>query len=193
MAIEAYPLCWPVGWTRKKHPETSRFKVQYFARVRDELIREIELLRGTNIVLSSNLTLRRDGLPMANQRQPDDKGVAVYFTRSGKQVAMACDRWDKVGDNIRALQLSIAAIRGIERWGCSEFMERSFTGFDALPEARQRDWWEVLGVEQGSSSETVRARYRQLARRAHPDTNGGDGTWMAEINAAFACWEQSVK
>ena len=35
---------------------------------------------------------------------------------------------------------------------------------------------EILGIEEAASPERVRARYRELARRYHPDANGGDAT-----------------
>lgn len=192
MSIEAFPLHWPVGWKRTKNQSTSGFQVQSFGRVRDELYRELRLMGAKSVVLSSNVSLRLDGIPRAGQPEPSDSGVAVYFTHKGKSISMACDRWKKVGDNVRALQKSIDAIRGIDRWGCSEFLDRSFTGFEALPEAGKKEWWEVLSVPKGSGPNTVRNKYRELARAAHPDLNGGDGAWMAEINQAFSYWEQNV-
>ena len=38
------------------------------------------------------------------------------------------------------------------------------------------DPYEVLGIERTASAKNVRSRYRVLARRYHPDVNGGDGT-----------------
>ena len=46
---------------------------------------------------------------------------------------------------------------------------------------------EILGIEQSASPERVRSRYRELARRYHPDANGGDATaaWVFKsINEA---------
>lgn len=73
-----FPLSWPAGRARTRSPARSKFKVQSFARVRDELLNELKLLGAKQIVLSSNLKLRRqDGLPLANQANPADPGVAV--------------------------------------------------------------------------------------------------------------------
>lgn len=123
-----FPLTWPQGWPRSKGAQSSSFKAT-FTSIRDGLFRQINLLGGTHIVLSSNIPLRLDGLPRAGQPQPQDKGVAVYFLRRGKQMVFACDRWDKVEDNMRAIEKTIEAVRGIDRWGASEMMERAFTAF----------------------------------------------------------------
>lgn len=112
--VEAYPLAWPQGWPRTRHPQSARFDASFTA-ARDGLFREIKLLGGTYVVLSSNLSLRRDGIPLAGQRQPTDKGVAVYFMRRGKQMAFSCDRWDKIEDNTRAVAKTIEAVRPSDR------------------------------------------------------------------------------
>ena len=132
-------------------------------------------------VISANLTLRNDGLPYANQRQPDDPGVALYFERRGKQLVFACDRWAKVEHNMRAIVLTIEALRGIERWGSADMMDQAFTGFQALP-APER-WWQVLGVTESASAGEIDVAYRRLAREAHPDRGGSDAA-MARLNAA---------
>ena len=178
---EAFPLHWPAGWPRTRSPQPSRFDVSSFAVVRDNLFREINLLGGTHIVLSTNVPLRQDGIPYANMRQPQDRGVAVYFLRRGKQMVFACDRWAKIEDNMRAIEKTIEAVRGIDRWGASEMLERAVQAFEALP--APSSCWDVLGVRPGASRSEVEAAYRMEARRAHPDT-GGSNAAMAELNRA---------
>ena len=146
------------------------------------------MLGGINPILSTNIPLRRDGLPYANHRQPDDKGVAVYFTYKGRQMCFACDKWDKVEDNIQAVRKTIEALRGIARWGTGDMMERAFTGFEALPAPGQRakrPWWQVLGVHQDATPEEIKAAYRRQAMACHPD-HGGNEALMAEVNAAYS-------
>lgn len=111
-AAEAYPLAWPAGWPRARRKSSAAFNLS-FAKGRDELMRELRLMGARYPVLSSNVPLRRDGLPYAAQREPDDPGVAVYFMWQGKQMTFACDRWDKVKDNVRAIGKTIEALRGV--------------------------------------------------------------------------------
>lgn len=182
----AFPLSWPAGWKRSTFPKRSKFKTN-FTSARNGLLKQIKMLNGSHVVLSSDVPLRNDGLPRAGQPQPRDKGVAVYFLRNGRQMSFACDRWDKVEDNIRAIEKTIENLRGIERWGASEMMERAFTSFESLPPPRdrraRRPWWEVLNVNRSCSRASVHDAYRHRAQKLHPDV-GGNTEDMAELNAA---------
>ena len=48
----------------------------------------------------------------------------------------------------------------------------------------------VLGVTRRSSQGDVRRAYRDLLRRFHPDTNGGDRTAEERLRAVQAAYEQ---
>lgn len=188
MTIDAYPLNWPSGWPRAKSRDRSRFKTT-FETARKELFRELGLMGvgDCNIILSTNLPLRRDGLPYSGQKPANgDVGVAVYFLRNKKQFVFACDRWDRIEDNMRAIQHSIAAIRGIERWGASDMLERAFTGFTALPapESSKTSWWDVLGVARHSDIEFIEGVYRTKMKKAHPDL-GGSHEAAQRLNVAM--------
>lgn len=181
--VEAFPLAWPEGWKRARRREQSRFRTE-FTKARDFLFAEIGRMGGSRTVLSTNLPLRRDGLPYANQPNPQDSGVAVYFRYHEKSMVFACDRFTKVGDNIYAIGLTIEALRGIERWGASDMMERAFSGFKALSSETKKSWSEVLNLTGHSATrEQIEAQYRILARTRHPDA-GGSNQEMAELNQA---------
>ena len=136
---------------------------------------------GINPVISTNVKLRRDGLPYAGQREPDDKAVAVYFTYNRVPMCFACDQWDRLKDNMQAIHKTIEALRGIERWGSGDMMQQAFQGFVALPApAKPHD---VLGVPIGASEADIVAAWRERAKRCHPD-NGGDADEFQRITAA---------
>jgi hypothetical protein len=202
MTAEAYPLAWPAGRARTDPYRRERAKFDAsFARARDNLVREVELLCGggsrhwiggsVHLVISTNIALRRDGLPLASQRQPDDPGVAVYFLYRKRQMSFACDRWQKIEHNMQAIAKTIEALRGIARWGTGDMLEAAFTGFTALPpppaegplqQPRLRHWRDVFGTAV-KTREQLQEVYRRLASAHHPD-RGGDQAKMAELNDA---------
>jgi len=191
MTAEAYPLQWPDGVPRTQRRQEAAFGNHGFGRVRDDLLAELRRMGAQHIVLSTNVQLRLDGLPYATFRNPDDPGVAVYFLRKGQQLSMACDRWRKIEHNLRALTLTVAALRGLDRWGSSDLVNRAFAGFAALPPS-SADWRSVFGMgSQPLTLSAVRARYRELAMNAHPDRGGSDAQ-MARLNEAMAAAEESL-
>lgn len=184
--ISRYPLYWPAGRVRTANRQRPKFQAKSFAAVRDGLLNELKLLKATGVILSTNVELRRDGLPLAGQRNPSDPGVAVYFSRKGRDLAFACDRWVNVEENMRAIADAIECIRTIERRGTGEMVDAAFTGFAALPPgSSSRNWWEVLGLSNPNTDpQLVQTIYRKLALEHHPD-RGGDHVRMAEINDAY--------
>lgn len=208
LPAEALPLYWPEGWPRTPALKRRRavFKTSLGSAIAD-LAREVNLLAaGGAMVVSSNLRTRRDGLPYASEPEPDDPGVAVYWfdARSKEQRVIACDRWDRVRDNMHALELSIAALRGLSRWGASEIVSRAFTGFKALPAGAAppaptvRPWRDVLGMPPTDGLEApivldiARGIHRRLAQSYHPD-RGGSTAAMAELNAALDAAETELR
>lgn len=178
----AYPLTWPANRPRTAgYREYARFK----STVGKELIRvrnEVRLLGGSGLIISSNLELRLDGEPKASSRVPTDPGVAVYFNLRKLPMCFACDRWNKVEDNVRAITLTIEALRGIERWGSGQMVRQAFTGFTALPAPEQP--FQVLGVRAAATEDEIMSAYRGLISKHHPDKPGGDHDTMVRLNAA---------
>jgi hypothetical protein len=205
--ISRNPLQWPIGWPRTPSHKVSRSPFSkprregdgapsYVCRTRwtvyaalEEVKRQLKLLGvdQRQIVFSSNMPQRQDGLPISKAAEPRDSGVAVYFVLKNEPHALACDRWDRVGDNLRAIGLHIDAIRGMDRWGVGSIAQ-AFAGYGVKQLAEmgaRKAWWEVLGMkEQPTSSTAVQERFHQLALKHHPD-RGGHGNQMAEISAAY--------
>lgn len=184
MNVEAYPLYWPSGWKRtppSKQWENRRFRRALIPNVR-AIEKEIWRLGGDRLIISTNIPLTRLGLPCANVRQPEDRGVAVYFRYKAKNMCFACDSYHLVEENLRAIGKTIEALRGIERWGASDMMERAFRGFAALSAAP--DWRITLELGPDATLADIEAAFKRLAKLHHPDMEGGDHTRFVEINAA---------
>lgn len=191
MSVTAHPLQWPTGWPRTPDPKRSRARfhrreerrTEYgsyrtkalttVSNARDEVFEELRRLGARNVVISTNIELRRDGLPYSGRKDPDDPGVAVYFTLDGKERCIPCDKWNRVADNLTAVARTIDALRGVERWGAKSMVDAAFSGFKALPEsAGGTPWWDTLGVPSYASSEEIRAAYKRRAMETHPDRGG---------------------
>lgn len=189
--MDAFPLQWPIGRERTA-PSSRRFgqlNKMPGGRIRQLLYDELRKMNVTNTVISSNLAVRKDGLPYAGQRSPEDPGVVLYFTRKGIDIAISCDAWATLDANLRAIGLTIEAIRGMERWGTEEMIDRAFTGFKALPAyiitpPPARHWYDVLGVQPNSTKHEIKTAYRNLAQAHHPD-NGGNEDYFVELTKAY--------
>lgn len=198
MSATAHPLQWPAGWPRT--PNTKRQRARFYrsrsevrsygtyrtksettlASARDQVFAELRRLGAKHVVISSDVALRLDGIPYSGRRDPDDSGVAVYFTLDGRERCIPCDKWDRVADNLTAVARTIEALRGIERWGAKAMVDAAFAGFKALPEtAGGTPWWETLSVEPSANEDEIRAAYKRRAMETHPDRGGAPGLFVA--------------
>jgi hypothetical protein len=182
--IEAYPLYWPEDRKRTKYREDSRFKTGFGA-ARNFLVAEIQRMGGSSVIISSNVPLRNDGLPRANQPEPSDPGVAVYFKYQKKDMVFACDKYRYTRDNVYAIAKTIEAMRGIERWGSSDMMERAFRGFTALPQHASQTWRYHLGFgeEQPVTVTEIDSAFRELVKKHHPDVGGNADVFQQIVSA----------
>lgn len=201
--ISNFPLQWPTGRVRTKYRATAKFSVRWqnehghwctgkltIAAALERLRAELRLLRADQVVISTNLRPRLDGLPISKQAEPADPGVAVYFQLRREPMVLSCDRWNRVADNIAAIASHVEAVRGQTRWGVAEDVRQMLVGFRALAAVPQ--WWQVLGLEEpASNADAIRERVRLLAVEHHPD-RGGDARRMAEINEAAATGLRAV-
>jgi hypothetical protein len=186
-AAVAYPLVWPHGWPRTTTPQiNTKFAARSVHAAHAELAVELGRLGATDMLISSNVTLGNDS--------PKDRGICVYFFFKGKNYALPCDRWTAVQDNLWALAKHIEALRGQERWGVGT-LDRAFAGYLAIGngEPNPEEWWTVLGVPRSATTQQLSDGYREAARKAHPDMNGGSDKQMVLINAAYAIARRTLK
>lgn len=128
-------------------------------------------MRGSNVKITST---------------PEQAPVAVYFNSGGKSYCFACDKFKTKTSNLRAIGLTIESLRAIKRHGSSEMMEQAFRGFEALPAPKKSGWRSVFDYESGynPSPFDLKTRFRNLAKRLHPDHGGSEGEWNA-LNEAY--------
>jgi len=211
--IPAYPLQWPAGWPRT--PASAQRYGRFGVKRQDKphiTFADITIAEATkrvlaelarmgidrqDVVISTNLALRLDGLPRSGQPAPRDAGAAVYWqTSRGERRVMAIDQYYRVEENLAAIAATLDAMRAIERHGGAQILDRAFTGFTALPApAKARAWREVFDLHAAAVITRVelRARYRRLASERHPDRAGGSDAAMSELNVALAEAERELK
>jgi hypothetical protein len=204
---QRYPLAWPMNWKRTSTSERRRAvfrrttsdarqvmvngapKTETRTRTvavtiavsLDRLEGELNRLGATDPLLSTNVPVGPRGMPQSSGPEPRDTGAAVYVTFQGKPLVFACDKWDRVADNIVAIAQHIDALRRIERYGVGK-LDQAFAGYKALPPSAE-DWRIVLGVGDYATLDQVDAAFLEKAKTAHPDA-GGRHEDMAKLTAA---------
>lgn len=207
MSTKSYPLHWPDHWPRTstggrrrsnfntRHDTGAVCRTKRSLTVAEGLRRVLDALRkmgvpSYNVIISTNMQVKGDGLPYSGRRDPEDPGVAVYWRRGDRQECIAIDQYDRLADNLAAIAGTLDALRGIERWGGAAILERAFTGFAALPPAASSTasaWWLVLGVDHSASAADIESAYRRARREAHPDHGGS----AEKFDAVQKAWRQA--
>lgn len=198
-SLSNYPLSWPEGWKRTRDDgslKSAQFK-NYGKQVSvtiglERILQQLASMgiKRDDVLISTNIPTRLDGMPRSDQSEPRDHGVAVYWRKSqtAPMQCMAIDIYRTVADNLCAVAATLEAMRAIERHGGAQVQERTFRGFAALPsKAGSRPWREVLGVAGTNvTAAFIEDQFRSLSRVRHPDVAGGSHDKMAELNQARA-------
>lgn len=196
--ITASPLTWPAGWGRT--PQNDQVRARFHKKVAgswrtnaitvavaaDLVLHQLKLMDvwQDKVIISTNLRLRLDGLPYSNQRRVGDEGVAVWWLPDylDQHRVIAVDRYDRLADNLYAIGRTLEAMRGIDRWGGGEILERTFTGFAALPppdKAGGIDPHQIIGIESDAKAHEKMRAYRSALSTAHPDHGGSNDQFHA--------------
>lgn len=193
----------PLVWTGPRTPANQRrsryqFKAPWSATL-DLLDRELVQLDASEVVIEADFReqdLRVDGMPRANARQPEFPGVKISFNAPGiGRVEYGTDAYELWQHNVRAIALSLEALRAVDRYGTTRGRQQ-YTGFKAIgggtpmPTSRittreqAATWLSEQAIESPLSGRSVvtaqdilsggRARYayRLAAQRLHPDAGG---------------------
>lgn len=210
--INSYPLHWPAGWDRtasskrkraqfgkSKQSQHGSWKTKEQLTVAEGIKRVLATLQrmdvpSDQVIISTNMPVRQDGLPYSGRKGPDDPGAAVYWrpcdsSQNTPHKCMAIDQYDRLADNLAAIAGTLDAMRAIERWGGADILDRAFQGFAALPEYVSRGWHNVLGVAADAPREEVERAYKILRGKHHPD-RGGDTDIFQLVQEA---WKQYLE
>jgi len=162
------------------------------------LEREVRAIGGRDVVLEMDLAesqIRNDGRPYARAITASP-AVRLAFESKHGPLIYATDRFWEWQDNVRAIALSLEALRRVDRYGVTGHGEQ-YTGFKALPAGRAmpashmtRDVaLQTLADLNGIPVEhlnlgALTTIWRFARRRSHPDRNDGDRTRWDQVEQA---------
>ncbi len=180
----------------------GNFKVAR-TKIYPELIAELDKMGVTGSTITSFIDFGRHGLPLVNQPRYCDPGVAVWFTWRDSRYVVACDQYEMALDNLRGVGLVLVALRSIERHSGISNMVRAMSAFYVLNQHHQEqqksappppprtasqstNWWHVLGFEEPIVDQVkIKARFRELSKKYHPDGTEPDSARFQKIYAAY--------
>lgn len=134
--------------------------------------------------------IRRDGMLRANAIiRPE---VVVSFESKHGPLSYPCDNYDNWQANVRAIALSLEALRAVDRYGVAGRGEQ-YTGWRAITSGpaslfadadEALDWLiDLVGRSPGAVA-NPRAVLRIAAQLTHPDAHGGDRSLWDRYDAA---------
>lgn len=157
----------------------------------DELESELAAIGATDIVIEIDMDareLRRNGEPFAKGATRTTPGVVLYYAdKEKRRVTMPCDRYTTWTANVRALMLTLRALRAVDRYGATATGEQ-YRGWMALPAittptmttaAAARTLVSFAGGKDSesavlASAATCRDVLRAAMAKTHPDKHMGD-------------------
>lgn len=160
---------------------------------------ELEQLGATSFVLEIDIGaywINADGSLRKGARAEGPRIVVSADTDKGP-MRMACDTYDSGTGNIRAIGLTLSALRAVTRYGAATKGEQ-YTGWLAIPATtsvttKVAAAWSILEREAGVSTplsaderkvrKIVEGVFRDAAMIAHPDAGGSDER-MSAVNRA---------
>jgi hypothetical protein len=131
---------------------------------------------------------RIDGRPRASAKA-SHPGVILSVSTSVGALRYPCDRFATWQDNLRAIALSLEALRKVDRYGVTKSGEQ-YRGFLAIeqgtPAQRVQDARKFIAhvaAPLGGAWLDLDAMIRAAKRAAHPDTGGNPDLWQQVLDA----------
>jgi hypothetical protein len=138
---------------------------------------------------------RLDGMPYASAT-PDHPGVIVSIEpRNKPAMSLPCDTFTHWHSNLRAIALTLEALRKIDRYGVTKNGQQ-YRGWQAIEQKGSHPAWSAEEAEQFLRGlvriegkgldhlDTLPQVYRRVKGQTHPDRNGGDQTLWDKVQHA---------
>jgi hypothetical protein len=174
-------------WVGEETPPSKRKRSRFAAKygtTLDDLERELEAIKATDVVIQCYLErkdIRNDGWPRSSAR-PSKPGVIVTFQQGEDSISMPCDTFLDWEQNLRAIALTLHALRMVGQYGVTKHNEQyaGFKRLEAPSKQSEREWaakflTDLSGLFvsfANATPETIDAAYKLAARRVHPDAGG---------------------
>lgn len=190
---EFQPLTeWP--GERTKNRQKSRFDSPW-GKTLDLLDRELEHLLAKNIIIQADCErseIRIDGRLRASAKLRSPSVILSFDSKHGA-LSYPCDKFTNWQDNLRAIALSLEALRMVDRYGVTRRAEQyrgweklSGPGTSATPITTAMGTILVAAGIHGSRpivASELESLYRKAVLRTHPD-HGGSAEEFKHVQAA---------
>jgi hypothetical protein len=167
---------WPHAVTTPRR--YGQFKASWQSTL-DLLAFEIDKLDGRNPIIGAGFResdLRKDGMPRSDRNQTPymHPGVEISFDSRHGRLTYATDEFTEWKSNVRAIALSLEALRAVDRYGVSK-RGQQYAGWAQLAAGGPDPERGYLLVKRAGS-------VRLALMAAHPD-HGGDPADFADVQA----------
>jgi hypothetical protein len=162
----------------------SRFDTT-FRRTLKTLAKEMEHLDASNIVVELDVSerdIRLDGFPRANARI-GNPCVAISFDSKHGPLRYATGEYDSWQDNIRAIAVSLEALRAVDRHAVSKRGEQ-YRGWRAIP--MSTDPADAIQTPEQAHAvlEPFAGDWKRAAAATHPDKPDGNAIEFRKVMRA---------
>jgi hypothetical protein len=186
---------------RTKERKSAQFKASWLQTL-DLLEYELDRLDAHHVVVQiedpeQHKTMRNDGsMTVAGKYWPTKPGVVLMFESPKGNISMPCDRYNHWRDNLRAIALSLEALRAVDRYGVTRGNEqyRGWTQIEAPSNGKMTREQALVFLASLTGSNAValdehwstvgEAMLKRAKKLHHPDAPGGSHEMFVKIGQA---------
>ena len=131
---------WPLIWPNDAliTPASSQIHAPHFTRKgtgsgtrprAKELLASLYGMGAEDIMVTVSASIGAGGFPLEGQNKDDASGVAAYFTHESRYHVIHCDKYVTLRENMRALTITINAIKTVIKHGNVNTARKILIGF----------------------------------------------------------------